>query len=63
MNVDKSSKHNQILVIKGQKRKNFNDQYGRRAQQRNMSTIKCHYCESLVTYKQNVQNLWTICEL
>jgi hypothetical protein len=34
MNVDKSSKHNQILVIKGRKIKNYDDQYGRRAQQK-----------------------------
>lgn len=45
MGDHKSSKENQILVTNGWKGKNCGDQYGRRFQQKDLTTVKCHCSE------------------
>ena len=48
MGGDKSSEDNQILVTKGEQgKKKYGGQHGRSFQSREMSAVKCHYCEEL----------------
>lgn len=45
MCIDKSFERNQLLVTQSEHGKKHGDQYGKNIQTRDMSTIKCHYCE------------------
>lgn len=45
MGVNNSPEDNQILITKGGQGKSYSDQYGRKVQQKDMSIVKCYYCE------------------
>lgn len=44
MGIDKYCEDNKVLITKGEQRKKYGDQDGRKFGPRDMSTFKCHYC-------------------
>jgi len=62
MDVDKSSEYNFMLITKGEKEKNFSDQYGIRFQSRYMTIFECHYYEDFDQCKLNKKYSWRIYE-
>ncbi|KAI5446512.1 hypothetical protein KIW84_014377 [Lathyrus oleraceus] len=43
--IDQSPEEHQVLVVRRGQRKNYDDQYGRSFQPRDMSFVKFHYCQ------------------